>query len=213
MSPFDKCRELFSDRSVLLVGNGPSARDLKSLARSYDRVATVNAGLFMLNEEGIRADLLWIQDGRMLIEKKDRFLPYLDKEIIFCLSQHAVTPIRMNPSNFLRFQHLGNIGFSLDPRIGIFTGYSALYGLTQLAAWCRPQKVGIVGMDLDYGRNTPRAYQTKRGFDVDLHVNDKQISCALQAASILESRGIEVEICRKSNLLARSVTPQSRICS
>lgn len=207
MNSYDTCKETFSGCSVLLVGNGPSAQNIDSLAKSYDRIATVNAGLSLLDKDSVKADLLWIQDGRMLIEKLDKVLPYITSKLLLCMPQHGKLPSNCKLGPVLRFQHLGNSGFSRDPRIGVFTGYNALYGLIQLLAWCEPKKIGIIGMDLDYGRNNPRAYQTKRGFDVDLHVNDQQIAHSLRAVKILKLCGIDIEIHAKSLLLSRAFVP------
>lgn len=207
MTLFDTCKEVFSGRSVLLVGNGPSAKNVKKLSRSYDKIATVNAGLYLLDKEKLKTDLLWIQDGRMLVEKQDKVLPYLKPDCLLCLPRHCTPPKNRTPESVLRFEHLGNKGFSKDPRIGVFTGYTALYGLMQLVAWCEPKRVGIIGMDLDYGRNNPRAYQTKRGFDVDLQVSDAQITHSLAAVDILRAQGIDVEIHARSILLSQSFVP------
>ena len=204
-NPLDRCKDAFYGQSVLLIGNGPSARNLSSLVGSYDKVVTVNAGLSILKKEEVAADLLWIQDSRMLIDKPDMVIPYLKPDIWLCVPRHGRLPTNLKSNFVMRVSHLGNSGFSRDPRIGVFTGYNALYGLTQLMAWCEPKKLGFVGIDMDYSLKNPRAYQSKRGFDVDLHVNDLQISHALKSFRFLGDLGVGVEIHAISPLLSRSL--------
>ena len=206
LDAFGKCKSTFSGKTVLLVGNGPSAKDLANLARSYDRIATVNAGLYILAQEGLQASFLWIQDGRVFKDKSDKVMPYLNPQVQVGLPVHGRTPPELLNRPLLRFNNLGNHGFSRDPRIGIFTGYTALYGLMQLLCWCRPTKMGFIGMDLDYSFDNTRACQKKRGLDVDLHVNDLQISYTLNGLETLKSQSIVTQIHSKSNVLSVATT-------
>lgn len=203
---FNSCRERYRGKSILVVGNGPSAKKASKHSRKYDYVVTVNAGLFILSEQNVTADLLWVQDGRMFVGKQDKVLPFVHDKLTVFTPVHVLLPSKIKLPRLARFSHLGNRGFSKDPRLGAFTGYSAVYGLMQLLNWFEPKRLGFIGVDLDYSRNNTRAYQTRRGLDVDLHVNDQQISYTLHAFDVLRANGIAVENHSDSKLLAQSVT-------
>ena len=203
---FDQLRRDWRGKHIIAAGNGPSLNGLSTFSDSDAGLFTVNAGLHLLDGYGQRADLLWIQDTRMMTEKSAMVLPYLSGEMTLCAPCTVqLPPIQQTPT-IIRFNTLGNEGYSSDPRIGAFTGYTAMFGLFQLIGWVKPAKLTIFGLDMGYGAQDTRAYQTRRGLDVDLHVNDRQIAATRIALQRLREGGVEIDHRSDRSILHASVS-------
>lgn len=191
---------------VRIIGNAPTA------AAGLDKDFTgtylgLNSAPLLFKEAGITCENLWIQDWRFLDEKGHMFTDNgidLNETHLFVCSYFRKSLVPYKHVSFVR--SLGRDGFSLHPDRGIFEGYSVAYGALQLALGWKPSRVELYGVDFSYSLGANRFYQTRVGWDLDLHVHEKQIIGMQQAKKIVEEKaGIEVAFMTDS--LVNSLIP------
>jgi hypothetical protein len=61
--------------------------------------------------------------------------------------------------DFVRLNEAGTAGLSLLPDRGVFQGGSVAISATQFALYCRPQTIGLIGIDISNARE-PRFYES-----------------------------------------------------
>ena len=181
-----------------MAGNGPSLRLLET--RPEGPLCTVNAGLSYFYELGWEVDLHWIQDRRMMTEKPELVEPYLELAKIIAYNSEISYFRESTISSTMPIHMLGYKGFSKEPGIGVFHGYTAIYGLLQILYYCKPAKLSLYGVGLNYFSNETRFYQSTRGVDVDLHRANEQVKLVSEAIRQFEFIGIPVDVVGASML-------------
>lgn len=198
MDRFQKIREKFSGQHVCVAGNGPS---LKLLDRKVaPLIATVNSGLPYFSKIGVDVDLFWVQDRRMLVEKREMVRSYIDHIPFIMYNEDISFFENKSDDRFFPVKMHDYIGFSRNPELGIFHGYNAVFGLLQILAYLDVGKISLYGVGLNYSAQQPRFYQTQRSFDVDLHRASEQVALMREALDKLSQDGVEIEIIGESRL-------------
>lgn len=198
MDRFRKLKYRFAGAHVCVAGNGPSIKLIQN--KIAPLTATVNSGLPYFNRIGLGVDLLWIQDRRMMVQKRNLVQPYIS-DIPFVLYNDEISFFE-NKSNdqFYPIAMRDYIGFSRDLDIGIFHGFNAVFGLLQILSYLEVSKISLYGVGLNYSAREPRFYQKVRSFDVDLHRASEQVSLLREALDKLGQDGVEIEILGESRL-------------
>lgn len=179
--------------TVRIIGNAPSAG--AGLTADFDGVYLgVNSAPLLFHDKGMTCPNLWIQDWRYLDEKGHMFADAgvdLNKTHIHVCSYFRKALVPYDRVSFVR--SLGRDGFSLHPDRGVFEGYSVAYGALQVALGWEPERIELYGVDFSYSLGANRFYQSKVGWDLDLHVHEKQIIDMQKAKRTVEEKlGIEV---------------------
>ena len=97
--------------------------------------------------------------------------------------------------SMVRLTHLGYAGFSRDPRVGVFAGYSVAYVALQLCHFMRCSKVSIAGVPLSYGMSDS-AVRIDGSSEMDLHVLGRQRYWMRSGLDALVNEGISVDLPR-----------------
>lgn len=179
--------------TLRIIGNAPSAAE--GLETRFGGIYLgVNSAPVLFHEKGVTCDNCWIQDWRFIDEKGHQFDGMdqtLSKTHLFVCSYFRSTKLPFKDITTVR--SLGREGLSLDPARGVFEGYSVAYGALQLALRWKPSRIELYGVDFSYSLGSNRFYQTRVGWDLDLHVHERQIATMQNAKrSIEDKRGIEV---------------------
>lgn len=194
----DAVRTSLTGKEVVVAGNGPSIRMLST--KPAGPVCTVNAGLSFFSERGWPVALHWIQDRRIMVEKAHLVEPFLDTAQTIAYNSEIGYFRRMRSDWLLPIQMIGYSGFSKEPKVGVFHGYTAIYGLLQLLYYCDVAKLVIYGVGLNYFAENTRFYQHSRGLDVDLHRSNEQVRMVAKGLERFEAAGVAVEIVGPSML-------------
>lgn len=190
---FEDLRTKYQDQRVVMVGTGSSISRTRAVAGFGLPIFTVDTALQDLSEMGLQAQLLWVQDGRLLVDKQHQIAPYLSPDMTLCVPNSVNLPVFQRSPNIVEYNALGTMGFSHDPRLGAFSGHSAIYGLFQLMSWIRPKHIALTGVDIDFAATKSWEFPQINDPDFGLPSNDSHISHVLKGLSILRSQGIEVE--------------------
>ena len=191
---------------VRIIGNAPTAAD--GMDPKFKGVYLgVNSAPLLFKARGMRCDHLWIQDWRFIDEKghmfKEAGVDLNDSHLYVCsYFRRALVPYRQ--VSFVR--SLGRDGFSLHPDRGVFEGYSAAYGALQLALGWKPKRVELYGVDFSYSLGANRFYQTRVGWDLDLHVHEKQIIGMQKAKKLIEDK-LSIEVAFMTDSLVNTLIP------
>ena len=94
---------------------------------------------------------------------------------------------------FARLSDDGTSGFSDDPARGVFQGGSVAISALQFAIFCRPQRIGLFGIDIS-NADTPRFYETagdtaRSGV---ARAKERILGHVALAKTVCEERGIEL---------------------
>lgn len=100
---------------------------------------------------------------------------------------------RLSGQRHVRLAHLGYNGFSRNPQIGVFSGYTVAYVALQLALSLASTKVWIAGVPLSYSVLST-AVRLDGTSDMDLHVLGKQRYWMRFGVDRLQAAGIPVEV-------------------
>jgi hypothetical protein len=201
VSDLDILSEKFRGKHVCVAGNGPTLNLFDQRAEGL--VATVNSGLGYFDKIRRPVDLFWVQDRRMLIDKKDLVEPFL-KNVHHVMFNDDISYFRIqNKTSYIPVRMLGYKGFSKDIELGLFHGYTAVFGLLQILYCMKVSSISLYGVGLNYFSGDPRFYQKERGIDVDLNRASEQVSMVRLALRQYEEAGIGVEIVGQS-LLTRA---------
>jgi hypothetical protein len=201
-------------RASQTTGPGPNAR--KTLHREPP--------------ESYRADLVWVQDERFLPRRAETLLPHLEASRPSGAGGAAQNqrPVRRAPllavnerllaqlppgiaRQAIGFRMLGYEGFSRDPRIGVFHGYNAIFGLLQLLAAAGASSLELYGVPMLYWSTETRFDQAKRGVDVDLHRASDQVALTAWAIDLLRKDDISITVHGES-ALKRATLPGAGAC-
>ncbi|MDR2253886.1 MAG: hypothetical protein LBD97_08550 [Bifidobacteriaceae bacterium] len=194
-------------REIILLGNGPTVTDWDGTVGAGQAVATVNAGLSLLARMDRQAHLTWIQDERFLRRRSSTLLPHIARAGALVVNERIIPQLPPNVGRrAIGVRMLGYVGFSRDPRIGVFHGYNAVHGILQILAWARVRSVQLWGVPLLYWSTNTRFDQAKRGSDVDLHRASDQVSVTLRGIETVRQMGVEVTI-HSDSALSRAVLP------
>lgn len=191
-------RDLIKGSRVIIAGNGPSLRLFDPSTEGV--ICTVNAGLCFFEQIQRSVDLYWVQDRRMLIDKKHLVLPYLHMPKFIAFNSDIRSLHFHKAGNSIPVNMLGNFGFSKEPEIGVFHGFNAVYGLIQLVFGLQASEIILYGVDLKYFSTETRFYQSKRGFDVDLHRSNEQVYLMSKAIQNIRRSGVNVTVVGNSML-------------
>lgn len=168
-------------KACVILGNAPSAREVKAEQISGLYRITVNAGLHLFDEMGLSCDLLHLQDPRFIDEKLPFLLDHIQLVRTLSVADHIRLPeeiyrlARNNDLRIVRYKLIGNIGFSRNINVGFFSGYSAAYGALQIAVGMGFDTINVAGVDLSYDKANNRTYPSATGLDRDMHVLARQI--------------------------------------
>lgn len=192
----------FRGQHVCVAGNGPTLSLFSPNNKGL--VATVNSGLGYFDSIKRSVDLFWVQDRRMMVDKKHLVEPYL-KNVKHVMYNDDISYFGIqNNDNFTPVRMLGYKGFSKDIEFGIFHGYTAIFGLLQILYCLEVGSIAIYGVGLNYFSGDPRFYQKERGIDVDLNRASEQVSMVRLALRQFDEAGIGVDIIGPSMLTRAS---------
>jgi hypothetical protein len=192
---FAVVRQALGGRDVVLLGNGPTARDWDGVLPGGGALVTVNSGLKLLAERGLTADLLWIQDERFVPAKAAALLPLADRARLLAVNERIVPQL---PPDLQRraigLRMLGYSGFSLAPPVGVCHGYNVVYGALQLLLGAGVRRIDLHGVGMLYWSTATRFDQATRGADVDLHRASDQVALLSRAIATVRRSGVEVQV-------------------
>jgi hypothetical protein len=190
--------------NLIVLGNSGYLHDIATNNINTGGVSIIgtNASPAFAAKHGLFLKYHVLFDWRFLNEKSHLVLPYLDPNTI-CLWGDNVNCIGELASETRQhiIHFLGYEGFSHDIAIGCFSGHTVAHVGLQIARYLGPERVFLLGVDLDYSITNTRFYQSKRGHDVELHVRGLQLSSLASGANELSNCGIEVNVVGKRSLL------------
>jgi hypothetical protein len=99
-----------------------------------------------------------------------------------------------------RINEAEDAGFSIDPDIGVFQGGSVAISAIQFAAYCRPQIISLIGIDIS-NADQPRFYE-REGQTAPSGIKRSQ-------DRILRHVALAREVCETSGTRLRSLSPIS----
>lgn len=196
---------------VRIIGNAPSA--CEGLDENFQGVFLgINSAPLLFHQHQMICPNCLVQDWRFFEEKGHLFLENgvdLSKTDLYACSYFRRPQLKFRNIKFIR--SLGRAGLSLNPNIGIFEGYSVAYGALQIALRWKPEKIEVYGVDFSYSLGGNRFYQTRVGWDLDLHVHEKQIEQIQRAKHAIETqKGISVKFMTDS--FVNTMIPSENIC-
>lgn len=194
--------------TVRIIGNAPSAPE--GITSDFKGVYIgLNSAPQAFLLKGIHCDICWVQDWRFFIQKRDHLTAAsaeISKTTLYTLDNIDIFGTKFKER--IVIPRLGRFGFSYDPQVGVFEGYTAAYGALQLAQMFSPGTIELYGVDFSYGLTQARFYQAQAGWDLDLHVHGKQIQNVRYAIRELANVGIGVSI-KTPSLVTRLVDGES----
>lgn len=178
---------------VRIIGNAPTAAE--GLDPSFDGVYLgINSAPLLFHQNGMICPNCLIQDWRFIEEKGHLFTDNdvdLSQTELYICTYFRRPKLPFKSITFVR--SLGRNGLSLDPDVGIFEGYSVAFGALQLALRWEPEAIELYGVDFSYCLGGSRFYQTKVGWDMDLHVHqDQVIQMQMAQDAITKAKNIPV---------------------
>ena len=156
-------QEQYSNKKVIVIGNGPSLlktdlSDIKDKRNDYVLIAS-NGFYLYTREKGISANILCVEDPYPAEDMRDEIIEYQSHKIIPFDLTHiferetediAFIDFRRRLS-FLKYR---GFKFNNDPKKHFYWGSTVTYLSLQIAASLSPKAVYLVGCDLNYKVNS-----------------------------------------------------------
>lgn len=137
--------EKFKDKTIMVVGGGPSAKDHEWKDEEYDYIWSCTK--FYLNEDIVNDKLALVSIGGNVDLKDEDFLSALEKTGAMCGFECGVSPFKQ-PHEIVEFKNkFGDKVFYFHPRY--FSKLGSAARLICLAAFLGAKEVKFVGFDGD----------------------------------------------------------------
>ena len=156
-------QELYSNKKVIVIGNGPSLlkTDLSDIKDKRDDYVLIASNGFYLytREKGITANLLCVEDPFPAEDMRDEIIEYDSYKIIpFDLSnifeKNRENIVFIDFRRRLSLLKYRGFKFNSDPKKHFYWGSTVTYLSLQIAASLNPKVVYLVGCDLNYKVNS-----------------------------------------------------------
>ena len=156
---FQEIQERYSNKKVIVIGNGPSLLktdlcDIKDNINDYVLIAS-NGFYLYSKEKGINANILCVEDPYPAEDMREEIIKYKSYKIIPFDLTHIFKDNQENIAfidfrrrlSFLKYR---GFKFNINPKKHYYWGSTVTYLSLQIAASLSPKVVYLVGCDLNY---------------------------------------------------------------
>ena len=196
--------EVESGRDIVILGNGPSLREMNFENLSDPVFIGLNGSALISDEKDIKEKYYVLSDLRFVKDKSK--LSILKDNLSVCTK----IIVRKELLNYLvgeldndlyPVRSLGRDGFSMDVRKGFYFGCTTVMLALQLANYLGGKRIFLCGVDLKYDPLKPRFYKEDKVHSVD-NFSCVQIHNIRDAYKTLGSIGVNLYNCSFDSLLA-----------
>lgn len=192
-----------SGRDIVILGNGPSLREMNFEKLSDPVFIGLNGSVLISDEKDIKekyyvlSDLRFVKDKSKLSILKDN----LSTETKIVVRKELFNYLREELDNDLYpVRSLGRDGFSTDVRKGFYFGCTTVMLALQLANYSGGKRIFLCGVDLKYDPLKPRFYKEDKVHSVD-NFSCVQIHNIRESFKFFKQRGVDLFNCSSNSLL------------
>jgi hypothetical protein len=187
-------------RQVVIWGNGPSARGVKTVWEPDAAHIGVNASWPHLRE---KFDAYCVSDQRFVNGPEKRAIVEGAPGVrVYLAHMRDVIP-NQDGINFI--STLGAEGICADLTKGAFHGYSVVWLALQVALWAGSTDILLVGCEQNYGGGQLRCYEDSKPTPVDKTTINYILNNYRRAMPLLQARGIRLHTVGESRLQTAGV--------